>query len=86
MKERWISVRGMRRGEADVWVVGRAGDDSGEIDLAWIWCVMSAAFAERAHELWRWESCWVDLRGSRVKSVLTSWITYSAGFMYRGIY
>lgn len=51
MKERWISVRGMRRGEADVWVVGRAGDDSGEIDLAWIWCVMSAAFAEWDHEL-----------------------------------
>ncbi len=46
---------------------------------------MNWACGDCDHEVWRCESCWIDLVWSREKSVLTSWITYSAGFMYMGI-
>lgn len=80
-----MRVRGIRSGFAEVWVVGDVSAESAERDFEWIWCVSRVALADCVHDVWRWDSWCEDLVGLCVKSVFTSWITYSAGFMYSGI-
>lgn len=62
-------------------MVWRLVAESGEMDFAWIWCLMRAEWEDCVQEVWRCESWSADLVPERVKSVLTSCITYSAGFV-----
>ena len=75
-----MRVRGMVRGFAEG-EEGRVGSEACAMVPAEIWCESRAAAAEELQELCRWASLSEDCGEEREKSVLTSWMAYSAGLV-----
>ena len=71
-----VMLRGFGEGEE-----ARVGSEACAMVPAEIWCERRAKAAEEAQELCRWASLSEDWGEEREKSVLTSWMAYSAGLV-----